>query len=127
VRIRTEFTLARQRERRKDRIAAVEGRGSRLESNASVSMPLKRLLNENRTFDPKAVAILLEAYDGAVAELGLITLAEKEEAAKIILHLALSQTELDATTLRAGAGALLMRSEGPAVRSPIADGSFATG
>ena len=90
-------------------------------------MPLKRLLNENRTFDPKAVAILLEAYDGAVAELGLTTLAEKEEAARIILHLALSQTELDATTLRAGAAALLMRNEGPAVRSPIADMSSVTG
>ena len=92
-------------------------------------MPLKRLLNENRTFDPKAVAILLEAYNGAVAELGLITLAEKEEAAKIIVQLALSETELDARTLRAGAGAaaLLMRSEGPAVHSPIADVSSVTG
>ena len=90
-------------------------------------MPLKRLLNENRTFDPKAVAILLEAYDGAVAELGLITLGEKEEAAKIILQLAFSQTEHDATTLRAGAAALLMRSEGPAVHSPIADMSSVTG
>jgi hypothetical protein len=80
-------------------------------------MPLKRLLNDNRIFDPKAVAILLEAYDGAVAELGMSTLAEKEEAARIILDLAVSQTELDAPALRAGAAALMMRREGAAVSS----------
>jgi hypothetical protein len=32
-------------------------------------MPLKRLLNESGSFDPKAIAIMLEAYDGVVADL----------------------------------------------------------
>ena len=34
-------------------------------------MPLKRMLDDNRAFDPKAVALLLEAFDDIVAELGL--------------------------------------------------------
>jgi hypothetical protein len=74
-------------------------------------MPLKRMLGESPYFDPQAVAILLEAYDGAVAELGLRTLAEKERAARIVLQFALGQTDLDVTKLRAGATALMMRSE----------------
>ena len=77
-------------------------------------MALKRTLSESPYFDPEAVAILLEAYDGAVAELGLRTLAEKEQAARIVLGLALGQTDFDVAKLRAGATALMMRSESAA-------------
>ena len=63
-------------------------------------MPLKRLLNESRAFDPKAVAILLEAFNAVVAELDLRTGTDKERAAKIIIRLALSQRKLDAATIR---------------------------
>ena len=35
-------------------------------------MPLKRLLDESRAYNPKAVAILLEAFDALVAELNSI-------------------------------------------------------
>jgi hypothetical protein len=74
-------------------------------------MPLKRMLGESRSFDPEVVAILLEAYDGVVAELGLRILAEKQEAARIILQLAIDQPDLDVARLRAGAVALMMQSE----------------
>jgi hypothetical protein len=63
-------------------------------------MPLKRMLDDNRTFGPKAVAVLLEAFNGVVAELGLRSRAEREKAAKIVMRLALGQTELDAARLR---------------------------
>jgi hypothetical protein len=63
-------------------------------------MPLKRLLDESRAFGPKDVAILLEAFDAAVAELDLRTNANKERAAKIVIRLALGQRRLDATTMR---------------------------
>jgi hypothetical protein len=36
-------------------------------------MPLKRLLNESRAFDPKTVPVVIEAFDAVVAELGLGT------------------------------------------------------
>ena len=72
-------------------------------------MPLKELLGEKRSFDAKDASILLRAYDGAVAELGLRTVAEKEAAAKIILRLALGQPDLDAAKLRAGVAALMIR------------------
>jgi hypothetical protein len=77
---------------------------------------LKRLLGKSAYFDPKAIAILLEAYDGAVVELGLQTLAEKENAARIVLQLAAGQTDLDATRLRAGVAALMMQSDDTAAR-----------
>jgi hypothetical protein len=70
-------------------------------------MPLKRMLDDNRTFGPKAVAVLLEAFNGVVAELGLRSRAEREKAAKIVMRLALGQTELDAATLRARAVAAI--------------------
>jgi hypothetical protein len=41
-------------------------------------MPLKRMLDDNRTFGLKAVAVLQEAFNGVVAELGLRTRAERE-------------------------------------------------
>ena len=60
-------------------------------------MPLKRMLGEGRAFDPKAIAILLEAYDGMVSELGLRTTGDQESAAKLIMRVALDQINLDAT------------------------------
>ena len=32
-------------------------------------MPLKRMLGKGRSYDPKVVAILMEAFNGVVAEL----------------------------------------------------------
>jgi hypothetical protein len=78
-------------------------------------VPLKRMLSENRSFDPKAIAILLEAYGGVVSELGLGPPEERESAAHLVLQVALDQTGLDATSLRDKAIAL-MGSEGANVR-----------
>jgi hypothetical protein len=71
-------------------------------------MPLKRMLNQGRSFDPKAVAILLEAYNGLVGELGLQATAEKERAAKLVIELAQDQTDLDAVKLRDSVAALML-------------------
>ena len=49
-------------------------------------MPLKRMLEEGRSFGPKAVALLLEAFDGIVAELDLRSAADREKAAKIVMR-----------------------------------------
>jgi hypothetical protein len=59
-----------------------------------------RPVDEGRSFDPKAVAILLEAYEGVVTELGLREPVEREMAAKYIIRLAGYQTDLDALRLR---------------------------
>jgi hypothetical protein len=74
-------------------------------------MPLKRLLDESGSFDPKAVAIMLEAYDGVVADLGLKATDEKEKAARLVMQLARSQLDLDTASLRNGVTDLI-RSEG---------------
>ncbi len=71
-------------------------------------MPLKRMLDQSRSFNPNAVAILLEAYNELVSELGLRAAAEKERAAKLIIALAQDQTELDAVTLRDSVAALML-------------------
>ena len=63
-------------------------------------MPMKRMLEVEGVFDPRAVAVLLEAFDGAVAELGLRTDGDRERAAKIIIDLARGRAILDAETLR---------------------------
>jgi hypothetical protein len=76
-------------------------------------MPLKRMLGHSRDFHPESVVILLKAYDDLVAELGLRTVAEKERAASIVLHLAMEQAELDAAKLR-DAAADVMLNEGAA-------------
>lgn len=73
-------------------------------------MPMKRMLDESRAFDPKAIAILAKALDGVVAELDLQTLVDREKAAKIIVRFAIAQTDLDAAKLRNGAVAT-MRNE----------------
>ena len=73
-------------------------------------MPLKRMLDQSRNFDPRAVAILLEAFNDVVAELGLRAAEERDQAAKIIIRLAVGQRDLDATQLRDSTVAL-MRNE----------------
>src|SRR5271167_3294024 len=57
-------------------------------------------LDGSRAFDPKAVAVLLEAFNDVVAEVDLRTHADKERAAKIIIRLALGQKDLDMAKLR---------------------------
>ena len=74
-------------------------------------MPLKRMLEERRSFGPKAVVLLLEAFDGIVAELDLRSAADREKAAKIVMRLALGQAHLDGAKLRHDAIGL-MRKEG---------------
>ena len=74
-------------------------------------MPLKRMLDDNRTFDPKAVALLLEVFDEIVADLNLRIDADRQKAAKIVMRLAHGQTELDAAKIRAEV-VRLMRKEG---------------
>jgi uncharacterized protein involved in exopolysaccharide biosynthesis len=69
------------------------------------------MLGDNRSFDPKAVALLLEAFDEVVADLDLRTDADREKAAKIVMRLALGQAELDAAKIRAEV-IRLMRREG---------------
>jgi hypothetical protein len=79
-------------------------------------MPLKRILGESRNFDPKAIAIPSEAYDGMVNELGLRTLEDRESAARHIMRLALAQVALDATKLRDEAVALMRSESAPGSR-----------
>jgi hypothetical protein len=80
---------------------------SRLKAKGSDANAHEARAQRKGIFDPKAIATLLEAYDSLVADLGLRTLAEKEKAAGIILHLAQEQTELDAAKLRDTAADLL--------------------
>jgi hypothetical protein len=63
-------------------------------------MPLKRLLDESRAFDPKATAIRQEAFNAVVAELDLRTNFDKERAAKIIIRVALGQQSFDVAKIR---------------------------
>jgi len=74
-------------------------------------MPLKRMLDQSGSFDPKAVAIMLEAYGGVVADLGLQATDEREKAARLIMQLARSRSDLDMASLRSGVTDLI-RNEG---------------
>ena len=74
-------------------------------------MPLKRMLNDSRALEPKAVALLLETFDKIVADLDLRIDADREKAAKIVMRLAHGQKELDAAKIRAEV-VRLMRKEG---------------
>jgi hypothetical protein len=80
-------------------------------------MPLRRLL-EGGAFDPKAVALLLEAFDEIVVHLDLRIDADREKAAKIVMRLAHGQRELDAAKIRAEV-VRLMRKEGAGRRRPF--------
>jgi hypothetical protein len=82
-------------------------------------VPLKRLLDQSRAFDPKAIAILLEAFDAVVAELDLRTDAEKERAAKIIIRLVLGRKDLDAARLRDSAIIAVRKERGTRRRRPF--------
>jgi hypothetical protein len=73
---------------------------------------MKRMLEDGGSFDPKAVAILLEAFRAIVAELDLRTVADREKAAKIVIKLALGQANLSATNLRNDALALMRNEPG---------------
>jgi hypothetical protein len=57
------------------------------------------MLDESGSFDPKAVAVLLEAYDGVVAELGLKAPEKRLRSAKLVVGLARSQTDIAAAKL----------------------------
>ena len=81
-------------------------------------MPLKRMLDDNRTFDPKAVAILLEAFNDIVVALDLRTETDREKAAKIVIRLAHGQTDFDAAKIRDEA-VRLMRKQGLGRRRPF--------
>ena len=74
-------------------------------------MPLKRLLDESGSFDPKAIAIMVEAYDGVVADLGLRAADQREKAARLVMQLARSRMELDTASLRSSVTDLF-RNEG---------------
>ena len=81
-------------------------------------MPLMRLLDESRAFGPKATAVLLEAFTSVIAELDLRSNADKERAAKIIVRLALGQTDPDAVKLRDSA-IIAVRKESRTRRRPF--------
>jgi hypothetical protein len=74
-------------------------------------MPLKRMLEEGRSFDPKATALLIEAFDAIVAELDLRADDDREKAARIVIRLAHGQATLEAAKLR-DEGVRLMRKGG---------------
>ncbi len=74
-------------------------------------MSLKRMLDESGSFDPKAVAIMLEAYEGVVADLRLQAADEREKAARLVMQLARGQADLDTASLRNGVTDLI-RNEG---------------
>jgi hypothetical protein len=73
-------------------------------------MPIRRML-EGGTFDPQAVEILVEAFNGLAVDLELRTLADRERAATIVIELARARATLDAAKLRDDA-VLLMRKDG---------------
>ena len=81
-------------------------------------MPLRGMLEERRSFDPKAVALLLEAFNDIVADLDLRSTADRERAAKIVMRLALGQATLDEAKIRDEA-IRLMRREGLGRRRPF--------
>ena len=62
-------------------------------------MPIRRML-EGGTFEPKAAALLIEAFNTVVAELDLRAGADKELVAKIIIRLAHAQQSIDAAKIR---------------------------
>ena len=51
-------------------------------------------------FDPKAAAVLVEAFNEIIDELDLRTIADRERAARIVIELAASKSTLDVANLR---------------------------
>ena len=76
-------------------------------------MPIKRMLEQTGNLDPKAVATLLKAFEAVVNELRCRAPEERQSAAKIVIRLALSQTNLDASRLRHEAIASVRNESGP--------------
>ncbi|MBV9910899.1 MAG: hypothetical protein JOY52_25375 [Hyphomicrobiales bacterium] len=68
-------------------------------------------MDESGSFDPKAIAIMVEAYDGVVADLGLRAADQREKAARLVVQLARSRVALDTASLRSGVTDLI-RNEG---------------
>ena len=62
-------------------------------------MPFRRML-EGRNFDPKAAAVIVEAFNEIIDELYLRSPAERERAARIVIELAAKEAELDVAKLR---------------------------
>ena len=89
-------------------IATLQALPQDLEARA---LPLERMLNDNRTFEPKAVALLLEAFDEIVAALDLRAAADRQKAAKIVMRLAHGQRELDGAKIRAEAIRLMRKDD----------------
>ena len=81
-------------------------------------MPIRRML-EGGTFEPKAAALLIEAFNSVVAELDLRAGADKERAAKIIIRLALGQGRLDAAKIRDQAIIQVRKESGTRRRRPF--------
>jgi hypothetical protein len=65
-------------------------------------MPLQFMLSKARggSFDPHSVSIMLEAFEGVVADLHLSEISERETAARLIIELATDQKDLNAASLR---------------------------
>ena len=68
-----------------------------------VAMPLRRMM-EGRNFEPKAAAVLVEAFNEIIDELDLRTRSDRERAARIVIELAASKPTLDVAKLRDEAG-----------------------
>ena len=69
-------------------------------------MPLRRMM-EGRNFEPKAAAVLVEAFNEIIDELDLRTISDRERAARIVIELAASKPTLDVAKLRDEAGDLI--------------------
>ncbi len=74
-------------------------------------MPFRRML-EGRNFDPKAAAVLVEAFNEIIDELDLRTPADREKAARIVIELAVKEANLDVARLRDEAVSLMRRESG---------------
>jgi hypothetical protein len=70
-------------------------------------------------FEPKAAAILVEAFNAVVAELDLRTNAEKERAAKIVIRLAHGQQTFGAAKIRDQAIIAVRKESIPRRRRPF--------
>ena len=71
---------------------------------------LRRML-EGRNFDPKAAAVLVEAFNEVIDELDLRTIADRERTARIVIELAASKPTLDVAKLRDEAVDLMRRED----------------
>ncbi len=80
-------------------------------------MPIKRML-EGRNFDPKAAAVLVEAFNEIIDELNLRTLGDRERAARIVIELAAGRSLVDAAELRDDAISLMRDEQAGSMIAP---------